>query len=92
MVVPELATRRGGARIRRKVDESRTAKPLGGGGGVGDLADEVSVRIAMEDVDRVFLYRPGILATRGRCWGCDCRAAKDAGVRRFIFSSVIIRS
>lgn len=91
MVVPELAKR--GAAVRgfvRKVDEVETAKAAGAAEVVvGDLADEVSVRIAMEDVDRVFYIAPAFLQHEADVGMRIVRAAKDAGVRRFIFSSVI---
>ena len=91
MVVPELAKR--GAKVRgfvRSPDEIKTAKATGAAETVvGDLADEVSVRTAMKDVDRVFYIAPAFLPHEAEVGVRVVKAARDAGVRRFVFSSVI---
>jgi uncharacterized protein YbjT (DUF2867 family) len=91
MVVPELAKR--GAKVRgfvRSPDEIKPAKATGAAEVVvGDLADEASVRTAMKDVDRVFYIAPAFLPHEAEIGVRVVEAAKDAGVRRFVFSSVI---
>lgn len=91
MVVPELAKR--GAKVRgfvRSPDEIKTAKATGAAETVvGDLADEVSVRTAVKDVDRVFYIAPAFLPHEAEVGVRVVEAARDAGVRRFVFSSVI---
>jgi uncharacterized protein YbjT (DUF2867 family) len=91
MVVPELAKR--GAKVRgfvRSPDEIKTAKATGAAEViVGDLADEASVRTAMKGIDRVFYIAPAFLPHEAEVGVCVVEAAKNAGVRRFVFSSVI---
>jgi uncharacterized protein YbjT (DUF2867 family) len=91
LVVPELAKR--GAKVLgfvRSPDEVKTAKATGAGEViVGDLADQASVRTAMKDVDRVFYIAPAFLPHEADVGVRVVEAAKNAGVRRFVFSSVI---
>ena len=91
MVVPEIAKR--GAKVRgfvRSPNEIKTAKVTGAAEViVGDLADEASVRSAMKDVDRVFYIAPAFLPDEAEVGVRVVEAAKNAGVRRFVFSSVI---
>ena len=91
LVVPELAKR--GAKVRgfvRNPDEIKTAKATGAAEViVGDLADEASVRAAMKDVDRVFYIAPAFLPHEAEVGVSVVDAANYAGVRRFVFSSVI---
>jgi NAD(P)-dependent dehydrogenase (short-subunit alcohol dehydrogenase family) len=92
MVVPELAKR--GAKVSgyvRGLDEIKTAKKVTGVAEVvvGDLADEASVRTAMKDVDRVFYIAPAFLPHEAEVGVRVVEAAKNAGIGRFVFSSVI---
>jgi uncharacterized protein YbjT (DUF2867 family) len=91
MVVPELAKR--GANVRgfvRSPDEKKTPMAAGAAAVViGDLVDEASVRAAMKGVDRVFYIAPAFLPHEAEVGVRVVEAAKDAGVRRFVFSSVI---
>jgi uncharacterized protein YbjT (DUF2867 family) len=91
MVVPELAKR--GARVRglvRKAGDVAAAKAAGADEVVvGDLANEAAVRMALNDVDRVFYIAPAFLPHEADVGVRIVEAAKDAGVRRFVFSSVI---
>jgi uncharacterized protein YbjT (DUF2867 family) len=91
MVVPELAKR--GANVRgfvRSLDERQTPMAAGAAAVViGDLVDEASVRAAMKGVDRVFYIAPAFLPHEAEVGVRVVDAAKDAGVQRFVFSSVI---
>jgi uncharacterized protein YbjT (DUF2867 family) len=91
MVVPELTKR--GANVRgfvRSPDEIDAPKAAGATETViGDLTDEASVRTAMKGVDRVFYIAPAFLPNEAEVGVRVVEAAKDAGVKRFVFSSVI---
>ena len=91
MVVPELAKR--GANVRgfvRNSDEINAPKAAGAAEAViGDLTDQASVRTAMKGVDRVFYIAPAFLPNEAEVGIRVVEAAKDAGVKRFVFSSVI---
>jgi uncharacterized protein YbjT (DUF2867 family) len=91
MVVPELAKR--GANVRgfvRSPDEKNTPMAAGAAAVViGDLVEKASVRAAMKGVDRVFYIAPAFLPHEAEVGVRVVEAAKDAGVRRFAFSSVI---
>lgn len=91
MVVPELTKR--GANVRgfvRNFDEIDRSKSAGAAETViGDLTDQASVRTAMKGVDRVFYIAPAFLPDEAEVGIRVVEAAKDAGVRRFVFSSVI---
>jgi uncharacterized protein YbjT (DUF2867 family) len=91
MVVPELTKR--GAKVRgfvRSSDEIDAVKAVGADSViVGDLTDAASVRRAMEGVDRVFYIAPAFLPNEAEVGVAVVGAAKDAGVKRFVFSSVI---
>jgi uncharacterized protein YbjT (DUF2867 family) len=91
LVVPELARR--GAKVRgfvRSPDEIDAVKALGADSvRVGDLTDPASVRRAMEGVGRVFYIAPAFLPNEAEVGVAVVEAAKDAGVERFVFSSVI---
>lgn len=91
MVVPELAKR--GANVRGFVKSPEEKKtPMAAGAAevvIGNLVDEASVRAAMKGVDRVFYIAPAFLRHEAEIGVRVVEAAKDAGVRRFVFSSVI---
>jgi uncharacterized protein YbjT (DUF2867 family) len=91
MVVPELARR--GIKVRgfvRSPDEVDAVKAVGADTvSVGDLTDPASVRRAMEGVGRVFYIAPAFLPNEAEVGVAVVAAAKDAGVKRFVFSSVI---
>lgn len=91
MVVPELVRR--GARVRGFVKSSASFGTLEAAGAaervVGDLTDEACVRTAMKGVDRVFYIAPAFLPHEAEVGVHVVEAAKRAGVRRFVFSSVI---
>jgi len=91
MVVPELAKR--GANVRgfvRSADEEKTPMSAGAAAVViGDLVDEASVRAAMKGVDRVFYIAPAFLPHEAEVGVRVVGTARDAGVRRIVFSSVI---
>jgi len=91
LVVPELARR--STKVRgfvRRSDEIDAVKAAGADDVlVGDLTDAASVRRAMEGVGRVFYVAPAFLPNEADVGVAVVRAAKDAGVKRFVFSSVI---
>jgi hypothetical protein len=91
MVVPELTKR--GANVRgfvRSSDEIEVVKAAGAEDViVGDLTDKAGVRRAMEGVGRVFYIAPAFLPNEAEVGVAVVGAAKDAGVKRFVFSSVI---
>jgi uncharacterized protein YbjT (DUF2867 family) len=91
MVVPELAKH--GANVRgfvRRSDEIEVVKAAGAEDViVGDLTDKAGVRRAMEGVGRVFYIAPAFLPNEAEVGVAVVGAAKDASVKRFVFSSVI---
>lgn len=91
LVVPELAKR--GARVRGLVSKPEQADAVRGHGAaevaVGDLRDRDSLVAALRGVDRVFYIAPAFLPNEAEVGIGMVEAAKAAGVRRFVFSSVI---
>ncbi|CAN5123366.1 NmrA family NAD(P)-binding protein [soil metagenome] len=91
LVVPELAKR--GADIRAMVhhaDDSAAVRKVGAQEVVvGDLTDPTSVATALKGVDRVFYIAPVALPGEAEVGKAFVAASIDAGVRRFVFSSVI---
>jgi uncharacterized protein YbjT (DUF2867 family) len=91
MVVPELAKR--GANVRgfvRSSDEIKVVKAAGAEDGIaGDLTDKAGVRRAMDGLGRVSYIAPAFLPNEAEVGVAVVGAAKDAGVKRFVFSSVI---
>jgi uncharacterized protein YbjT (DUF2867 family) len=91
MVVPELRKR--GADVRgfvRRPDEIDATKAAGATETVvGDLTEQASLLTAMKGVDRVFYIAPAFLSNEANVGKAVVEAATEAGVRRFVFSSVI---
>lgn len=91
LVVPELAKR--GAKVRGFVSDPKQADMVREHGAdevaVGDLRDRESVDAALKGVDRVFYIAPAFLADEAAVGKSVVDAAIKAGVRRFVFSSVI---
>lgn len=91
LVVPELA-RRGAdirAMIHHSVDEPAVRKAGAQDVVVGDLTDPASVAAALRRVDHVFYIAPVALPDEATAGEAFVDAAIAAGVRRFVFSSVI---
>lgn len=91
LVVPELAKR--GAKVRGFVSDPKQADTVRKHGAdevaVGDLRDRESLNAALKGVDRVFYIAPAFLADEAAVGKSVVDAAIKAGVRRFVFSSVI---
>jgi uncharacterized protein YbjT (DUF2867 family) len=90
-VIPELARR--GAKVRGFVhvpDDVGRAQARGAAEVVvGDLADPADVAAALAGVDRVFYVAPVGLPNEAEVGKAFVAASIKAGVRRFVFSSVI---
>jgi uncharacterized protein YbjT (DUF2867 family) len=91
MVIPELARR--GARVRGFVHDVANAEVVRMHGAqdvaVGDLADRASISAALTGIDRVFYIAPVALPAEADVGKAFVAASIAAGVRRFVFSSVI---
>ena len=91
LVVPVLTDR--GATVRGFVHDARDGDAVRAQGAsdiaVGDLGDSTSVRAALEGVDAVFYIAPVALSDEAETGMAFVAAAIDAGVKRFVFSSVI---
>jgi len=91
LVVPELAQR--GAKIRAMIHHARDEPAVRKAGAqdvvIGDLTDRASVAAALRGVDRVFYIAPVALPEEATVGNAFVDAAIEAGVRRFVFSSVI---
>ena len=91
LVVPELAKR--GARVRgliRDVSQENAVRKNGAAEvAVGDLRDRAGLDAALEGVDAVFYFAPAFMPDEAAVGKGVVDAAKRAGVRRFVFSSVI---
>ena len=91
LIVPALVAR--GARVRglvRKPDQADDAKRRGATEvAVGDLADMQSLQAALEGVDAVFHVGPVFAPNEIQMGRNIIQAAARAGVRKFVFSSVI---
>jgi uncharacterized protein YbjT (DUF2867 family) len=91
LVVPELAQR--GAKVRgfvRNATQGDVARRLGAAEfAVGDLRDLASLAAALKDVGSVFYIAPAFMVDEAEVGVRIVRAARQAGVRRFVFSSVI---
>ncbi len=91
LVVPELIRR--GARVRGLVHKAENADKARANGvaevAVADLHDRRSLDAALQGVDRVFYLAPVFQRDEAELGKGFVQAAKRAGVRRFVFSSVI---
>lgn len=91
LVIPELAKR--GATVRGLVKDEKQADDVRRHGAaeiaVGDLSNRSSVRAALEGVDSVFYIAPAFLPNEVDAGKGMVEAARQMGVRRFVFSSVI---
>lgn len=91
LVVPALAAR--GAHVRGLVRDARESDAVRQNGAaevaVGDLTNRASLDAALRGVDRVFYIAPAFMPNEAAVGQSMVDAAKRAGVRRFVFSSVI---
>jgi uncharacterized protein YbjT (DUF2867 family) len=91
LVVPALAER--GVKVRGLVRDARQGEAVRKRGAaeiaIGDLRDGASLDAALKDVDAVFYIPPAFLPDEAEIGKSMVDSAKRAGVRRFVFSSVI---
>jgi uncharacterized protein YbjT (DUF2867 family) len=91
LVVPELASR--GVKVRALVrnDEKATTARRHGASEIalGDLRDIESLEAAAREVDGVFHIGPAFVADEAELGSRMVDVARRAGVRQFVFSSVI---
>lgn len=91
LVVPELAKRR--ARVRGFIHYAKQAEATRAHGAaeiaVGDMRDPASLSAALQGVGSVFYIAPAFMPDEAEVGVRIVEAAKRAGVRRFVFSSVI---
>jgi uncharacterized protein YbjT (DUF2867 family) len=91
LVVPELASR--GAKVRalvRNEEKAATARRHGASEiAMGDLRDIASLEAAARGVDGVFHIGPAFVADETELGIRMVDVARRAGVRRFVFSSVV---
>ncbi len=91
MVIPELVKRGATVRglIHRAPEETLVRRRGATEIAVGDLADSASLDAALIGIDSVFYIAPAFLANEAEVGEGMVEAAVRAGVRRFVFSSVI---
>lgn len=91
LVIPALAAR--GAKVRglvRKPESTAGVRDKGAAEvAVGDLSDGASMARALEGVTSVFYIAPAFLPNEAEVGMAMVAAAIEAGVKRFVFSSVI---
>ena len=91
LVVPALAAR--GVRVRGLIRDPSKADEVRASGAaeiaVGDLRDPASMARALEGVTSVFYIAPAFLPVEAEVGAALVAAAIEAGVKRFVFSSVI---
>lgn len=91
MVVPELALR--GATVRGLIHKAEDAEYVRANGAkeiaVGDLRDEEFLKAAVQGIGRIFYIAPAFSPDEIDLGLRMVRVAAEAGVRRFVFSSVI---
>jgi len=91
LVVPELVRR--GVTVRgmvHKPEDVKVALSLGATEVVvGELNDTESVKSALAGMEGVFYIAPAFLRSEGEVGKRFVQSASEAGVRRFVFSSVI---
>jgi uncharacterized protein YbjT (DUF2867 family) len=91
LVVPELLKRNVSVRafVHKQEDEPIVRKLGVTDIAVGDLSDATAVAKAVEGMDAVFYIAPAALENEAEVGKQFVTAAKQAGVRRVVFSSVI---
>jgi uncharacterized protein YbjT (DUF2867 family) len=91
LVIPELAKRSAAVRgfVRDKTQAPDVCRHGAADVAVGDLGDLSSVRAALDGVDSVFYIAPAFLPDEAEIGKGLVEVARKAGVRRFVFSSVI---
>ena len=91
LIVPELARR--GATVRGLIRHREQEAGVRDAGATqvayGDLTDPTSVAAALAGVERVFYIAPAFLPDQAEVGVAFVVAAKAAGVRRIVYSSVI---
>lgn len=91
LVVPELAKR--GAKVRGLIRHPEQSNQVIKNGAaevaIGDLTDRASLDAALKGVDSVFYISPATMPNEVEISKSVVDAAKQAGVRRFVFSSLI---
>ncbi len=91
LVVPELAKR--GAKVRGLIRHPEQSSQVIKNGAVevaiGDITDRSSLDVALKGVDSVFYISPAAMPNEVEVGKSVVDAAKQAGVRRFVFSSLI---
>ncbi|WP_333836043.1 NmrA family NAD(P)-binding protein [Novosphingobium sp.] len=91
LVVPALKAR--GLHVRGFVREEKDADTAREHGtdevALGDLTDRASIERALEGIDRVFYIAPAFMAREAEVGRSVVDACVAAGVKRFVFSSVI---
>jgi uncharacterized protein YbjT (DUF2867 family) len=91
LVIPELAAR--GAVVRGLIKDGAKEALVRQHGAteiaIGDLTDRASLDAALKGVDAVFYIAPAFLPNEADVGKAVVEAATEAGVRRFVFSSVI---
>ncbi len=91
LIVPELAKR--GVRVRGLVRHEEQGDAVRSNGAseiaVGDLTDRASLDAALQGVDSVFYVAPAFIPDEAEVGKGVVEAAKQSGVRRIVFSSVI---
>lgn len=91
LVIPALTAR--GAKVRGLVREAASADKVRARGAaevaIGNLGDRASVDRALDGVTSVFYIAPAFLSDEAQVGKAMVAAAIAAGVRRFVFSSVI---
>jgi uncharacterized protein YbjT (DUF2867 family) len=91
LVVPALAER--GVKVRGLVRDARQGEAARKSGAteiaIGDLRDRASLDAALKGVDAIFYIAPAFLPDEAEIGKGMVDSAERAGVRRFVFSSVI---
>jgi uncharacterized protein YbjT (DUF2867 family) len=91
LIIPALAEH--GGRVRGSVHKPDQAQQVRSHGAaevaVGDLGDRASLDAALDSIDAVFYIAPAFLPGEAEIGKSMVDAAIQAGVRRFVFSSVI---
>jgi uncharacterized protein YbjT (DUF2867 family) len=91
LVVPALAKR--GVKVRGLVKDAEQGHGVLSHGAteiaIGDLRDRASLDSALKGVDGVFYIAPAFLPNEAQVGIDMVEAARQSGVRRFVFSSVI---